>query len=517
MKTILSTILLLLALNASAQVVSYKPTSFTDTFVRTIVNAAQARAYFGISGITNYGGSLTNSQLYGTTLNGSTTNSAATASTIAVYDANKVLGSGAAVSNVALLNGTNVFTGTNRFTLPVIATNTANTFAGNGAGLTSVTGTDSTKLPLAGGTMTASGAAANILTLQQAGDPYTGSALRFLSTEGYYCNMRFEQVGGFHPLIMDFGINDGYQCGIQMQRGGVDKLWMWPSSTGGRMRSQGDSFMFDHNNGSYTAEWLKYDGYVHLGGQNAGGVKIWNHVNLKQFFTLADYNSYYSYTDANNYQGLKLTASATAVTLSAITAGTGADNIDIVLTPAGTGNVGIGTTSPGAVLHTRADSTSAIVELLRLQNGTAGGNAGNGGEITFRDGDGNKVANVTSVFTGSAWVLKLGAYANEATVTVGTGLTIGTAGTAVTNYASATATLNFASIPVHNYEDLTITVTGAVVNDTVTLGLPATVLAGVVYNAWVSASNTVTVRCNNFDSGSRDPASATYRVGVTSH
>lgn len=49
MKTILSTIALLLALNASAQVVSYKPTSFTDTFVRTIVNAAQARAYFGIS------------------------------------------------------------------------------------------------------------------------------------------------------------------------------------------------------------------------------------------------------------------------------------------------------------------------------------------------------------------------------------------------------------------------------------------------------------------------------------
>ena len=100
---------------------------------------------------------------------------------------------------------------------------------------------------------------------------------------------------------------------------------------------------------------------------------------------------------------------------------------------------------------------------------------------------------------------------------VGTGLTIGTAGTAVTNYASATATLNFASIPTHDYEDLTITVTGAVVNDTVTLGLPATVLVGVVYNAWVSAANTVTVRCNNFDAGPRDPASATYRVGVTSH
>ena len=100
---------------------------------------------------------------------------------------------------------------------------------------------------------------------------------------------------------------------------------------------------------------------------------------------------------------------------------------------------------------------------------------------------------------------------------VGTGLTIGTAGTAVTNYASATATINFASILAAGYEDLTITVTGAVVNDTVTLGLPATVLAGAIFNAWVSAANTVTVRCNNAGSIAVDPASATYRVGVTSH
>lgn len=100
---------------------------------------------------------------------------------------------------------------------------------------------------------------------------------------------------------------------------------------------------------------------------------------------------------------------------------------------------------------------------------------------------------------------------------VGTGLTIGTAGTAVTNYASATATLNFGNILATASEDLTITVTGAKVNDTVTLGLPATVLAGAIFNAWVSAADTVTVRCNNAGSIAIDPASATYRVGVTSH
>ena len=49
MKTILSTILLLLTCGASAQTYSYRPTPFSDTFVRTIVNAAQARSYFGIT------------------------------------------------------------------------------------------------------------------------------------------------------------------------------------------------------------------------------------------------------------------------------------------------------------------------------------------------------------------------------------------------------------------------------------------------------------------------------------
>lgn len=51
---------------------------------------------------------------------------------------------------------------------------------------------------------------------------------------------------------------------------------------------------------------------------------------------------FYSYTDASNYQGFKLTNGATSVTLSAETAGTGADNIDVNITPAGTGMVKLG-------------------------------------------------------------------------------------------------------------------------------------------------------------------------------
>ena len=168
----------------------------------------------------------------------------------------------------------------------------------------------------------------------------------------------------------------------------------------------------------------------------------------------------------------------------------------------------------------------------------------NRGDILF-DGDGTRATGTPSLQAGTIWTTavqssgristpNINDYANNIThfslgpanLTVGSTLTtftgtagvkIGTAGTAVTNYASATATLNFASILAAGSEDLTITVTGAVVNDTVTLGLPATVLAGAIFNAWVSAANTVSVRCNNAGSIAVDPASATYRVGVTSH
>ncbi|MFA6415809.1 MAG: tail fiber domain-containing protein, partial [Candidatus Paceibacterota bacterium] len=61
--------------------------------------------------------------------------------------------------------------------------------------------------------------------------------------------------------------------------------------------------------------------------------------------------------DQTNYEGLTITPTTGNVTLAGVTAGTGTDNINVVITPAGTGytilngNVGIGTTTPGALLH----------------------------------------------------------------------------------------------------------------------------------------------------------------------
>lgn len=79
---------------------------------------------------------------------------------------------------------------------------------------------------------------------------------------------------------------------------------------------------------------------------------------------------------------------------------------------------------------------------------------------------------------------------------------------------TATATLNFASIAAAAYEDLPIAVAGAAVNDSVVAGLPAAPTAGIVFNMFVSAANTVTVRATNITAAPVDPASATYRATV---
>lgn len=90
-------------------------------------------------------------------------------------------------------------------------------------------------------------------------------------------------------------------------------------------------------------------------------------------------------------------------------------------------------------------------------------------------------------------------------------------GTAILKVLSATATLDFGSVAADSYADLTITVTGAAVGDTVAIGFPnGSILADLVWSAWVSATNTVTIRvANNSSTTARDPASGTFRATVT--
>lgn len=90
----------------------------------------------------------------------------------------------------------------------------------------------------------------------------------------------------------------------------------------------------------------------------------------------------------------------------------------------------------------------------------------------------------------------------------------GSTGLTLTNVLGASATLDFGSISAAAQEDLTITVTGAAANNTVVLGLPAAPAAGIVFNAFVSAANTVTVRATNASGSPVNPGSATYSVVV---
>lgn len=81
---------------------------------------------------------------------------------------------------------------------------------------------------------------------------------------------------------------------------------------------------------------------------------------------------------------------------------------------------------------------------------------------------------------------------------------------------SLSSTLNFPSINPDEAGDLTVSVTGAEDGNPVLIGAPNSVASSMVtISAWVSATNTVTVRVSNFGVTPVDPPSASFRVIVT--
>lgn len=92
-------------------------------------------------------------------------------------------------------------------------------------------------------------------------------------------------------------------------------------------------------------------------------------------------------------------------------------------------------------------------------------------------------------------------------------LKLGAGGASLTGALTASASLNFPSIATNTTADLTVAVTGAVVNDVCLLG-PPVLVAGLSASAFVSAANTVTVRLANDSAAAIDPAAQTYRVLV---
>jgi hypothetical protein len=83
-------------------------------------------------------------------------------------------------------------------------------------------------------------------------------------------------------------------------------------------------------------------------------------------------------------------------------------------------------------------------------------------------------------------------------------------GSTITKVRSGSASLNFGSIGAAAQADLTITITGAAVGDEVVMALPAAPTAGLIFNAFVSAADTVTIRASNITAAPIDPAAATF-------
>jgi hypothetical protein len=81
------------------------------------------------------------------------------------------------------------------------------------------------------------------------------------------------------------------------------------------------------------------------------------------------------------------------------------------------------------------------------------------------------------------------------------------------NGLSGSGTLDFASTSAFNSSDLTVTITGAAVGDIVMLGTPVQD-ANSTFTAFVSATNTVTIRMNNYSALAINPASGTFKVYV---
>jgi hypothetical protein len=120
----------------------------------------------------------------------------------------------------------------------------------------------------------------------------------------------------------------------------------------------------------------------------------------------------------------------------------------------------------------------------------------------------------TSTATGA---FKVAGGAGIAGATYTATLNVGS-GTTIDGVWSNSASLDFLSVSgTGGTQDLTITVTGASTGDTVAIGLPTAPNAGLVFNAWVSAANTVTVRATNATAVGIDPSPATFRVTVFSH
>lgn len=152
--------------------------------------------------------------------------------------------------------------------------------------------------------------------------------------------------------------------------------------------------------------------------------------------------------------------------------------------------------------------------------------AGNNSTITADGGCSNGIGAIGASITLTAGSTAVNNGGGDINLNPGTGvfsngsvkvtqsLTI-SGGTPIKKVLSATASLDFGNLVAIGCEDLTITVTGAALGDTVSIGVPNGSVPGTTaqFSGWVSSANTVTIRYCDLIGG--DPASGTFRATVT--
>lgn len=252
------------------------------------------------------------------------------------------------------------------YTLTVPATGTAallgtaNSFT---AGQTIAPSSAATCLTLTGGTVTTSNPLISATqTWNAVGTTFTGLALNVTNTASAsgskLLDLQFGGASKFHVLtnaasssvrtyaeVVGNGVNDHIRMGfvasspsiVFSTNAGGQKLQLLGDITGsggaGEVRFSSDSAVAWTNstNGGSPDTYLTRDAANIIAQRNSTNAQT--------------SRLYGTYTDGSNYTRLSLAATSTTMTIACETAGTGADNIDLTLTPAGTGVVQFGTHS----------------------------------------------------------------------------------------------------------------------------------------------------------------------------
>ena len=178
----------------------------------------------------------------------------------------------------------------------------------------------------------------------------------------------------------------------------------------------------------------------------------------------------------------------------------------------GNGQVGvIGTGDTGVTASGRTTGLDATGSLFGISVTLSG----SGQQASFGAAGSFNVSNTGKLLSGKNNGTEVFSVANNGALTIG-------AGTPILKHLSATFSTAFSPLKPSTCSALTFTLTGASDGDSIVLGVPNAMMAiaGIpAYSAWVSSTNTVTIRACNLDpaTNQKTGATGTIRVDVWKH